>query len=75
LLRYEKSCNEPSKEISLLKVKLENTNKIEDILKQKLKESETKDEKMEAEVVIVNKDLEKFPALYHQNLTSIKALE
>jgi hypothetical protein len=30
---------------------------------------------LEGEVVIVKKDLEKFQALYHQNLTSIKASE
>jgi hypothetical protein len=40
-----------------------------------LEEAETKGEKLEAEVVTVIKDLEKFQALYHQNLTSIKALE
>jgi hypothetical protein len=30
---------------------------------------------MKVEVVAVRKDLEKFQALYHQNMTSIKALE
>jgi hypothetical protein len=40
-----------------------------------LKESKTKGEKLEAEVVSVKKDLEKFQALYHQNMTSIKASE
>jgi chromosome segregation ATPase len=65
LLRYEKTSNEPSEEIALLKVKLEEAKKIEDILKQKLKEVKTKGEKMEAEVVAVRKDLEKFQALYH----------
>jgi hypothetical protein len=40
-----------------------------------LKEDKTKGEKLEAEVVTVRKDLEKFQALYHQNLTSIKASE
>jgi hypothetical protein len=38
-----------------------------------LKEAKTKGEKLEAEVVSVRKDLEKLQALYHQNLTSIKA--
>jgi hypothetical protein len=38
-----------------------------------LKEVKTKGEKLEVEVVTVIKDLEKFQALYHQNLTSIKA--
>jgi hypothetical protein len=40
-----------------------------------LKEAETKGEKLEAEVVTIIKYLEKFQALYHQNLTSIKASE
>jgi hypothetical protein len=75
LIMYEKKCNEPYEEISLLKVKLEESNKIEDILKQQLKEVETKGEKLEAEVVTVRKDLEKYHALYHQNMTSIKASE
>jgi hypothetical protein len=39
LLRYEKTCKEPSEEIDMLKVKLEESNNIEDILKQQLKES------------------------------------
>jgi hypothetical protein len=40
-----------------------------------LKEDETKGEKLEAEVVTVKKYLDKFQALYHQNMTSIKASE
>jgi hypothetical protein len=75
LLRYEKTCNEPSEEITLLKVKLEEAKNIEDILKHQLKEAGTKGEKLEVEVVAIRKDLEKFQALYHQNLTSIKASE
>jgi hypothetical protein len=58
-----------------LKVKLEEAKRIEDILTQQLKESKTKGEKLDTEVVSVRKDLDKFQALYHQNLTSIKALE
>jgi hypothetical protein len=38
-----------------------------------LKEAETKGEKLEIEVVTVRKDVEKLQALYHQNMTSIKA--
>jgi hypothetical protein len=38
-----------------------------------LKEAETKGEKLESEVVTVRKYLEKFQAVYHQNMTSIKA--
>jgi hypothetical protein len=75
LLRYEKTCNEPSEEIALLKVKLEKDKKIEYILKQQLKEVETKGERLEDGVVSVRKDLEKFQALCHHNLTSIKASE
>jgi hypothetical protein len=60
LLMYEKTCKEPSKEIDTLKVYLEEDKKIEDILKQQLKEAETKGEKLEAEVVTVRKYLEKF---------------
>jgi phage shock protein A len=59
----------------MLKVKLEKAKNIEDILKQQLKEAETKGEKLEAKVVTVRKDLEKLQSLYHQNLTSIKSLE
>jgi hypothetical protein len=40
-----------------------------------LKEAETRGEKLEVEVVTIKKDLEKFQALYHQNLTSIKTSE
>jgi hypothetical protein len=74
-LRCEKTCKEPSEEIDMLKVNLEESKKIEEILKQQLKEVETKGEKLEDEVVTVRKDLEKFQALYHQNMKSIKALE
>jgi hypothetical protein len=73
MLRYEKTCNEPTEEIAMLKVKSEEAKKIKDILKHQLKEVETKGEKLEVEVVTVRKDLEKFQALYHQNLASIKA--
>jgi hypothetical protein len=44
LLRYEKKCNETSEEIALLKVNLEESKRIEDILKQQLKEAKTKGE-------------------------------
>jgi hypothetical protein len=56
-----------------LKVNLEESKNIEYILKQQLKEAETKGEKLEAEVVTFRKDLEKFQALYNHNLTSIKS--
>ena len=58
-----------------MKVKLEESKNIEDILEEQLKEFETKGAKLEDEVETVRKYLETFQALYHQNLTSIKALE
>jgi hypothetical protein len=75
LLRYEKPCNEPSQEISLLKVQLKEAKRIEDILTQQLKETKTKGEKLEDELASVRKDLENFQALYHQNMKSIKSSE
>jgi hypothetical protein len=75
LLRYEETYKEPSEEVNMLKSNLEESKKIEDILKQQLKEDETKGEKLEVEVVTVRNNLEKLQDLYHQNLTSIKASE
>jgi hypothetical protein len=56
-------------------VELEETKKIEDILKHQLSEKKTRCEALEEEVVKTRKELEKFKALYHQNLSSIKASE
>ena len=64
---------EPSDDISLLKLELEEAKKIEDILKQQLTEGKTRCEALEEEVVTARKELEKCQALYHQNLSSIKA--
>jgi hypothetical protein len=54
-------------------VELEEAKKIKDILKQQLSEKKTRCEAFEEEVVKTKKDMEKFKALYVQNLPSIKA--
>jgi hypothetical protein len=56
-------------------VELEEEKKIEDILKQQLLEKKERCEALEEEVVKTRKELEAFQALYHQNLSSIKASE
>jgi hypothetical protein len=75
LMQFEKNGKEPSEDFFLLKVELEEANKIEDILKQQLAMKKVRCEALEDEVVAVRKYLEKFQALYHQNMTSIKASE
>jgi hypothetical protein len=57
----------------LLKVELEEAKKIEDIIKQQLSEKKVRCESLEEEVVKSRKELEDFQALYHQNMSSIKA--
>jgi Tfp pilus assembly protein PilO len=54
-------------------VELEEAKKIEDILKQQLSEKKARCEALEEEVVKTRKEMEKFKALYLQNLPSIKA--
>jgi hypothetical protein len=54
-------------------VELEEENKIEDIIKQQLSEKKARCEALEEEVVKSRKEMEKFKALYLQNLPSIKA--
>jgi hypothetical protein len=54
-------------------VELEETKKIEDILKQQLSEKKARCEALEEEVVKTRKEMEKFKTLYLQNLPSIKA--
>ena len=73
LMQYEKNGKEPSEYISLLKLELEEVKKIEDILKQQLIEGKKRCEALEDEVVTTRRELEKFQALYHQNISSIKA--
>jgi hypothetical protein len=54
-------------------VELEEAKKIEYILKQQLSEKKARCEDLEEEVVKTRKEMEKFQALYHHNLSSIKA--
>jgi hypothetical protein len=75
LMQFEKNGKETSYYFVLLKVELEEAKKIEYILKNKLAENKVRCEALESELVSVRKDLDKFQALYHQNLTSIKASE
>jgi hypothetical protein len=56
-------------------VELEEAKKIKDILKQQLPEKKARCKALEEEVVKTRKEFEKFQALYHQNLSSIKASE
>jgi hypothetical protein len=69
LMQYEKN----DEDFALLKVELEEAKKIEDILKQQLSEKKETCESLEEEVVKTKKEMEKFKALYLQNLPSIKA--
>ena len=59
----------------MLKVELEEANKISDVLKEQLSQKKMRCEALEEEVVKFRKELEKFQSLYHQNLSSIKASE
>jgi hypothetical protein len=54
---------------------LQEAKKIEEILKQQLSEKKARFEALEQEVVKMRKEMEKFQALYNQNLSSIKASE
>jgi hypothetical protein len=60
-----KDSKQPDEYFSLLKVELEEANKIEDILKQHLSERKTRCKALEEEVVKTRKELEKFQALCH----------
>jgi hypothetical protein len=70
-----KDSKQPDEDFALLKVELEETKKIEDILKQQLSERKARCKALKEEVVKTRKELEKFQTLYHQNLSSIKASE
>ena len=74
-MQYEKNVKEPSTDCILLKVELEEAKKISDVLKEQLSQKKIICEALEEEVVKFRKELEKFQFLYHQNLSSIKALE
>jgi hypothetical protein len=73
LIQFEKDSKKPDEDFALLKVELEEAKKIEDILKQQLSEKKARCEALEEEVVKTRKEMEKFKALYLQNLPSIKA--
>ena len=73
-MQYEKNGKEPNKYLDLLKIELKEANKIEDILKQQLAEKKMRCEALEEEVVKVRKELEKFQALYHQNMLNYKSM-
>jgi hypothetical protein len=75
LIQFEKDSKQPDEYFALLKVELEEAKKIEDILKQQLSEKKARCKSLEEEVVKTRKELEKFQALYHQNMSSIKASE
>jgi hypothetical protein len=75
LIQFKKDSKEPDDDLVLLKVELEEAKKIEDILKRQLSEKKARCEALEQEVVKTRKEMEKFQALYNQNLSSIKASE
>jgi hypothetical protein len=75
LMQFEKDSKQPDEDFALLKVELEEAKKIEDILKRQLSEKKARCEALEQEVVKTRKEMEKFQALYNQNLSSIKASE
>jgi hypothetical protein len=75
LMQFKMNDKKCDGDFSLLKFELEEANKIEDILKQQLSEKKARCEALEEEIVKTIKEMEKFKALYHQNLSSIKASE
>ena len=75
LIQFKKESKHPDEDLALLKVKLEEAKKIEDILKHQLSEKRARSEALEQEIVKTRKEMEKFQALYNQNLSSIKASE
>jgi hypothetical protein len=64
LIQFKKDSQEPGEDLFLLKVKLEEAKKIEEILKHQLSEKKTC-ESLEQEVVKSRKEMEKFQALYN----------
>jgi hypothetical protein len=75
LMQFKMNGKKPDEDFDLRKVELEESKKIEDILKQQLSEKKARCEALEEEIVKTKKEMEKFKALYHQNLSSIKASE
>jgi hypothetical protein len=74
-IQFEKDSKKLDEDLVLLKVELEEAKKIEDNLKRELSEKKARCEALEQEVVKTRKQMEKFKALYNQNLSSIKASE
>jgi hypothetical protein len=75
LMQFQMNGKKPDEDFALLKVELEEANKIEDILKQQLSEKKERCEALEEEIVKTRKEMEKYKALYHQNMSSIKVSE
>jgi chromosome segregation ATPase len=73
MIQFKKGTKKTNEDFALLKVELEEAKKIEDIIKQQLSEKKARSEALEEEVVKTRKELEKFQALYHQNMSTIKA--
>ena len=73
MMHYENKGKKPSEDIALLKLELKEAKKIEYTLKQQLTQEKKRCEALEEEVVTSRKELEKFQALYYQNMSSIKA--
>jgi hypothetical protein len=75
LMQFKMNDKKPDEDFALLKVELEEAKKIEYILKQQLLEKKSRCEALEEEILKTRKEIEKFKALYHQNMSSIKASE
>ena len=75
LIQFKKDRKELDEDLVLLKVELEEAKKIEEILRQQLSEKKARCESLEQEVVKTRKEMDKFQALYNQNMSSIKDSE
>jgi hypothetical protein len=73
LMQFKMNGKKIDEDFALLKVELEEEKKIEYIQKQQLSKKNVRCEALEEEIVKTRKEMEKFKALYHQNLSSIKA--
>jgi hypothetical protein len=73
LIQFVKDSKQLDEDFSLLKAELEEAKKIEDNLKEQLSKRKERCKALEEEVMKTRKELEKFQALYHQNLSIIKA--
>ena len=72
-IQFKKGSKKHDEFFSLLKVELEEAKKIEDIMKQQLSGKKVRCEALEEKIVKTRKEMEKFKALYLQNLPRIKA--